>query len=186
MHPSENEVPYKAIANDEGYRLIWLANQELPPGWHDTGVRGTKSECLAYIDALTRSLYTAHFDGGEQTDHDVAERAFVAPRTPTERALAGICVDILHVPQVSVDDNFFDLGARSLHVALVRKRLQELFEQDVPLVKLFEHPTIESLAAYLDRQERGPLPPEQEDDQREKGKQRLKQQLKRRQQDNVV
>src|SRR5206468_11238122 len=39
---------------------------------------------------------------------------FVAPRTETERILAGIWSQVLRVQQVGVKDNFFELGGDSI------------------------------------------------------------------------
>ena len=42
--------------------------------------------------------------------------AYTPPRTPIEGLLARICSDVLHLPQVSVDQSLFDLGADSIHL----------------------------------------------------------------------
>ncbi|WP_346385172.1 amino acid adenylation domain-containing protein [Nocardioides sp.] len=60
---------------------------------------------------------------------DVAERPrlaeYVAPRSPQERALAGIWADLLRVERVGVHDNFFDLGGDSLLSVRVMARAHE-------------------------------------------------------------
>lgn len=51
----------------------------------------------------------------------------IAPRTPVERAIASIWADVLGRPDVSVHDNFFDIGGHSLlsmeAIAAIEKRL---------------------------------------------------------------
>ncbi|WP_033018523.1 AMP-binding enzyme, partial [Streptomyces rimosus] len=42
-----------------------------------------------------------------------AARSGRAPRTETERLLAGLFAEVLGVPQVGLDDSFFDLGGDS-------------------------------------------------------------------------
>ncbi len=67
-----------------------------------------------------------------------------------ERILARVLADILGVDRVSVDDNFFDLGADSLTMAHFCARLRK--RGDVPPVSMkdvYAHPTIKSLAAAL-------------------------------------
>jgi len=48
----ENHLLYKAVVNHEEQYSIWPANRENPLGWKETGKRGTKAECLAYIEEV--------------------------------------------------------------------------------------------------------------------------------------
>jgi amino acid adenylation domain-containing protein len=77
------------------------------------------------------------------------EKAFVAPRTPTEEKLAGIWSEVLGVERVGVLDNFFDLGGHSLKATQVIARLRTTFRVAMPLKSLFESPTIEGLAIAI-------------------------------------
>ncbi|HEB81384.1 MAG TPA: amino acid adenylation domain-containing protein, partial [Gammaproteobacteria bacterium] len=76
-------------------------------------------------------------------------RGSIAPRNPLERQLADIWMQVLDCDDVGIDENFFDLGGHSLLMIKVNSRLNETFDRKIELVKLFEYPTIESLAAYL-------------------------------------
>jgi len=40
---------YLVVVNDEEQYSIWLADRELPAGWHAEGMRGGREECLAHI-----------------------------------------------------------------------------------------------------------------------------------------
>lgn len=75
--------------------------------------------------------------------------AFVPPMTPTEETVAAVWREALQLDQVGVDDNFFDLGGNSLLVVYAHTLLIEAMVRRFPLVDLFEHPTIRSLAAHL-------------------------------------
>jgi MbtH protein len=48
----EDRRTYIAVVNHEEQYSIWLADKELPLGWRDAGKRGTKAECLAYIEEV--------------------------------------------------------------------------------------------------------------------------------------
>ncbi|MCI0745146.1 MAG: non-ribosomal peptide synthetase [Verrucomicrobia subdivision 3 bacterium] len=76
----------------------------------------------------------------------------VAPRSQAERALAEIWSELLRVPQVGVRDNYFRLGGHSLLAIRVMSRIQETFGIELPMSSLFEAPTIEQLAAAIERQ----------------------------------
>jgi hypothetical protein len=52
---------------------------------------------------------------------------------------------------VSVHDNFFDSGGHSLLAVRAYHRYRAAFGRDFPLIALFENPTIEALARFLDR-----------------------------------
>ncbi|AGP41609.1 non-ribosomal peptide synthetase [Sorangium cellulosum] len=89
-------------------------------------------------------------------------RATTPPRTDLERAIAAIWRDVLSTPQVGVHDNFFDLGGHSLLLAKVHSRLREEVDRALPMLVLFQHPTIASLAAALSREASEPAPEEGE------------------------
>ncbi|MBX7104852.1 MAG: amino acid adenylation domain-containing protein [Gemmataceae bacterium] len=75
---------------------------------------------------------------------------FVAPRSATEAALAGVWERVLDVSPIGIDDGFFDLGGHSLALARVHARLRETVGRDVAIAELFQYPTIRKLAAALD------------------------------------
>jgi MbtH protein len=47
----EETRPYRVVINDEEQYSILPDERENPAGWYDAGKKGTKAECLAYIDA---------------------------------------------------------------------------------------------------------------------------------------
>ncbi|MEU5784557.1 non-ribosomal peptide synthetase [Micromonospora lupini] len=82
-----------------------------------------------------------------------------APQTPTERAVAEIWQDVLGVPVRRRDDDFFDLGGRSLKATRVRSRLAAAIGAEVPLRLIFDHPTVAGLAAAADEISGAPVEP---------------------------
>ncbi|MGH3862147.1 amino acid adenylation domain-containing protein [Actinokineospora sp.] len=73
------------------------------------------------------------------------------PRTLTEKILCGLFADVLEVPSVAVDDDFFALGGHSLLIVALRTRVTEEFGRPVPVAHLFAHPTPELLATTIER-----------------------------------
>ncbi len=73
----------------------------------------------------------------------------VAPRNPTEEALARIWAEILGRERVGIEENFFEIGGDSLLATRVVSRVRSLFEADLPLRRFFEEPTIAALAGTV-------------------------------------
>jgi acyl carrier protein len=112
------------------------------------------------------------------------ETAYVAPKTGIELRIARVWEEVLGLEQAGVQDNFFDLGGNSLLLAQVQSKLQEIFHRDIPVIDLFERPTINALVEYFARQEHGQaaVQPSQElVENLRVGKNRLKQLSQRRQ-----
>jgi amino acid adenylation domain-containing protein len=80
-----------------------------------------------------------------------ATRVYEEPRSETERVLAGIWAELLMVERVGINDNFFMIGGHSLMAARVATRMNESFNVDIPLRRMFESPTIAQLADVIDR-----------------------------------
>jgi acyl carrier protein len=74
---------------------------------------------------------------------------YVAPQSELEKTLADLWKTALRQDQVSVNDNFFDLGADSLMLTTVHRRLQSELKREIPITELFQFPTIHSLAERL-------------------------------------
>jgi amino acid adenylation domain-containing protein len=87
---------------------------------------------------------------------DIGE--YVAPRTPTEEALAGLWMEVLKLDRVGVRDDFFDLGGHSLLATRIVARIQEALAPGFPLRALFDAPTIEDLATRIEALRREPSP----------------------------
>ncbi|MVT50318.1 amino acid adenylation domain-containing protein [Bradyrhizobium yuanmingense] len=82
-------------------------------------------------------------------DQLVASAQHVAPRTPAEAALAAIWADLLRQPNIGVTDNFFELGGDSLIAVQLVSRIKRDLGHDLPLNRLFELTTVETMAAAL-------------------------------------
>jgi amino acid adenylation domain-containing protein len=78
------------------------------------------------------------------------ERAFIAPRTEIEETLAGIITEVLKVARVSVDDDFFHLGAHSLLGAQIIARVRSTFGTELRLLDVFDAPTVAELSVKIE------------------------------------
>ena len=74
-------------------------------------------------------------------------------QTELERRILDIWSRVLGHDHISIHDNFFQIGGNSLRVAQVKTELEKLLGRPVLAAKLFEHYTIKTLAAYVDRSE---------------------------------
>ncbi|MGK7926524.1 MAG: amino acid adenylation domain-containing protein [Spirulina sp.] len=84
----------------------------------------------------------------------------VPPRTPTEEKLTQIWLEVLNLPEIGRENNFFDLGGNSLHASQILARIAERFAIDLPLKTIFDAPAIAQFAEYLDSAKTGTsLPP---------------------------
>ncbi|MBB3905712.1 phosphopantetheine-binding protein, partial [Methylobacterium brachythecii] len=80
---------------------------------------------------------------------------YVAPRNPTETALASIWAEVLGIPNIGVTQNFFEKGGDSLQAIRVVSRLRERFDRPCSPKDLFERPTIEALSRVFEPGEHG-------------------------------
>jgi natural product biosynthesis luciferase-like monooxygenase protein len=84
---------------------------------------------------------------GERLD---VNTGYIAPASDLERLVVEIWQQALKCERIGIQDNFFDLGGNSLLMVQVHNQLVAHFPQAVlPLVKLFEYPTIAALTLYL-------------------------------------
>ncbi len=79
-------------------------------------------------------------------------RTFTPPRTPVEEIVAGVFAQVLGVPRVGRDDDFFDLGGNSLVATQVAARLSEALDASIPVRALFDAPTVEALAVRAEQE----------------------------------
>ncbi|UZW58432.1 non-ribosomal peptide synthetase [Lysobacter enzymogenes] len=79
----------------------------------------------------------------------VTAAAPVAPRDERERELAAIWCELLRLPQVGVEDDFFALGGNSLGAIRLKARVEARFNVELELAGLFARPTIAALAERI-------------------------------------
>ena len=86
----------------------------------------------------------------------------MAARSPEEQALIAIWAEVLNQnpDSIGIHDNFFTLGGHSLLVIQVISRIRAVFQVELPMVALFEHPTVFTLidCVHQQRQQYTALP----------------------------
>jgi len=87
-----------------------------------------------------------------------ARNGLTAPRNEVERWLVDRCEELL-AHRIGIRENLFEAGATSLTVAQLSVRIRSHFGIDLPVVRLFEHPTIEALSAHLTTAPDGSIDP---------------------------
>ncbi len=77
---------------------------------------------------------------------------YAAPKNDLEKIIGNLWKEVLNLKKPGVHDNFFDLGGNSFLIIRLHSRLKEIFQLDIPVVKMFTYPTIGSFAEYLSRE----------------------------------
>ena len=82
--------------------------------------------------------------------YDQMTHTAVAPRTPLEQEIASIFAEVLHVQQVTLLDNFFELVGDSLSAMQVVSRLRSHFHHDFALAQFFQAGSVRDIAQLIE------------------------------------
>jgi thioester reductase-like protein len=73
----------------------------------------------------------------------------VLPQNEIESIIAGIWQEVLQIEKIGIDENFFELGGRSLAIIRVYSKLREIYDLEIAPGELFQHQTIGEMALLL-------------------------------------
>ncbi|MBY6534864.1 non-ribosomal peptide synthase/polyketide synthase [Rhodococcus sp. BP-148] len=104
---------------------------------------------LIVVDAIPTTA-TGKLDRAALPDPVVSVAERRAPTTRVEEAVATVFADVMNLPQVGLDDDFFELGGNSLLATKVVSRLGDALDASVPLRLLFDASSVAELASALD------------------------------------
>ena len=77
------------------------------------------------------------------------DQAYAAPRSELEQFLAQLWCNILHLDRVGIHDKFFELGGNSIQAARCVHKLQKELGTRIPIISVFEAPTVGEYTEYL-------------------------------------
>ncbi len=83
-------------------------------------------------------------------------RPDAAPRSDLEEILSRAACEIFGLERIGINDNFFELGGTSLHLVQLQRRLRATQNREIPVARLFAHPTVSSLAAFMAEEQAPP------------------------------
>lgn len=82
------------------------------------------------------------------------EGVFEPPRSPIEQEVARIWREVLDLEDISVHDNFLDLGGQSLLATRIISRLQRAFQTELTVRSLLENPTVATFSDHIQKEDR--------------------------------
>lgn len=163
QHPAVREcsvIPFESVPGDRR-----LAAYVVPR----TGQSLQGAELRAYLKSrlpefMVPSTFTL-MEALPRTVNDKVERSLllppdigllpksehVAPRTPFEKEIQAIWIEVLRLPDVGIDEDFFEAGGHSLLALQTVSRMDARFGRRVRLRDLYETRTIRSLSALLEK-----------------------------------
>jgi surfactin family lipopeptide synthetase A/fengycin family lipopeptide synthetase B len=110
----------------------------------------------ALIPASIRLVERFPLTANGKIDRQALLGLFEAAATPSpkdareiEQKIALAWSRVLGIPHMPAEANFFDLGARSLHLLRVVADLAEQFQINVSPTEVFRHSTVRSLASFV-------------------------------------
>jgi amino acid adenylation domain-containing protein len=72
------------------------------------------------------------------------------PVTGLQKNIAATWSTILRIPKIGILDNFFEMGGTSLLAQRTVAELKQNYDYNIPIIKLYQHPSILDLSNYLE------------------------------------
>ncbi|MCP3773384.1 amino acid adenylation domain-containing protein [Paenibacillus sp. MZ04-78.2] len=84
-----------------------------------------------------------------EPEREAESASYAPPASEAEQGLAELWKELLGLRTVGVHDRFFDAGGHSLHVAVLRGKIERRFGVRLSIAELFEHATIREQAERI-------------------------------------
>jgi NAD(P)-dependent dehydrogenase (short-subunit alcohol dehydrogenase family)/acyl carrier protein len=128
----------------EAFRLLLGAD----PGPQVVIAAQPVGELMAATQRVTHEAVKADL-GAAAADRPESREGHIAPRNELEAAIARLWIEVLGGEEVSVTDNFFEIGGNSLVAVQLIALIRREFGVRLPMRNLFEYPTVEGAAAKV-------------------------------------
>jgi FkbH-like protein len=102
---------------------------------------------LHEVDAIAREISQRRGSGETGGREEVP---YVGPRNPIEEQVAQIWCDVLGLERIGVHEHFFRIGGHSLLGTVILSRIQLDFDVDLPLMAIFDNPTVEGIGRVIE------------------------------------
>lgn len=125
-------------------KRYWLEPAEQPRGFFlcEAGLAKLRDDFQRSRKCESANNYSA-------SENPEGKDGYVAPRNDVEKNIAEIWQKLLGVKQISIHDNFFNLGGSSLTAVRLFAQIEKMFGKRLPPSSLFEAQTLEQLSALL-------------------------------------
>lgn len=164
QHPKVRESAAVVRENASGSKLLvgYVVSHDTPPSGES--LRAFLLEKLPYymVPSLFIAIEKMPLTPNAKIDRralpqpgterpELAE-SFIAPSNDAEKKMASIWRDLLSIDRIGIHDSFFLLGGNSMLSVQLAARIQEEFQCEIRVVKLFQYPTIHSLLNFLNKE----------------------------------
>src|SRR5262249_13196283 len=114
-----------------------------------SGRLDTGSSDAARLEAVNAMQASLRPDLASAHPRPDLSREYVPPGDDLEMVIAEMWQGLLGVRRGGIHDSFFELGGHSLLGTQLNARLHQIFPVDLPLMTLFELPTVANLAQVI-------------------------------------
>lgn len=141
------------VAKISSETLEWFASQLVTV--LETLVENSANKNVLTVESLTNLSPSPFVQKTAATSdtlkvlHTDKQKDYLAPRNATELHLTKLWEALFGHSPISVTDNFFDIGGKSLLAMQLFSKIEEELDIVLPPMTLMQHPTIEALAKLI-------------------------------------
>ncbi|HSL87706.1 MAG TPA: phosphopantetheine-binding protein, partial [Ignavibacteriaceae bacterium] len=81
---------------------------------------------------------------------DTVKKEVLLPTNEMEDRIARVWQDLLKIPKVGINDNFFDIGGHSLLAVQLHAKLKEAIDSELSLTDIFRFSTIKAISEFIE------------------------------------